>query len=487
MRLLRHLIAVLAAAIGVALLLPSPVSAHNTLLSSTPADGAVLAASPTEISLQFDLPAPLETASIEIIDVSGVRTDLTGLAFGPAGDTQIVAPLPASLSGAITIRWRLVGPDGHPLTGRIGFEVAATPATTIPTTAAPTATSAPGIDATPPPSTSIDTTSTEVVDNAVDDSAQATSGLLRWVLRFGSYVAIGLVVGIVLTDRLVWPGVAGRANYRRILGRSLGAVAALGFLQLLVVASDITGESMWQSFGALDAATLTDAGFAFVLRILLAGVAWLLLCQMHVVHDEIRWIAITVAGLAMLGTWAWAGHSKSQRWSWLGVPLDIIHHTAAALWIGSLAIVAVTAMQRLDHDALDVVMRRLSSVAATSVGLVAATGVVQTVRLVGSPADLLDVSHGRYLALKLLLLAAMLALANLNRLRVQSTFRTSDRLDTVRIARLRQSVISEFAIGVGIIAVTAAMVVSPPATSRVDAPASVDGTPPGPVEDTTAP
>ena len=46
------------------------------------------------------------------------------------------------------------------------------------------------------------------------------------------------------------------------------------------------------------------------------------------------------------------------------------------------------------------------------------TGLVQTVRLVGSPMDLLDANHGRYLVAKIVVLAAMLGIANANRRRV---------------------------------------------------------------------
>ena len=218
--------------------------------------------------------------------------------------------------------------------------------------------------------------------------------------------------------------------------------------------------------GALDSATLTDAGFAFVVRIILVGVMWLLVCQMRIVHEEIRWTALSIAGIALMGTWAWAGHSKSQRWSWMGVPLDIVHHTAAALWVGSLAIVGTTALRRLDRVELEDVMRRLSSVAGWTVGLLVVSGLVQSLRLVGRPTDVLDVSHGRYLAVKLLLLGGMLVVANINRSRVASTFRHADRVHDGMVGRLRQSVLAELAIGVVIIAVTAAMVVSPPATSR---------------------
>jgi len=439
-------------------------SAHNTLLSTDPADGAMLDAAPSQISLVFGSAVPLETASVVVTDATGARTDVAGLSHGPAGDTEIVAALPAGLSGEITIRWRLVGPDGHPLSGRVGFIVASTvvASTTVPYSTPP------AFDET----VSSGAPAAVVVDEG--DDTYSTPAAIRWLLRFGSYLAIGTLIGIVLTDRFVWPGAAQRLQLRVLLGRSLMAVAVMGFLQLLIVASDVSGKTPWSSLGSIDAAAFTDAGVAFVVRIMLAAVMWLLLCRMHIVHEDVRWTALAIAGIALVGTWAWAGHSKSQRWAELGVPIDIVHHTAAALWIGSLALVGFVATRELAASEVATVMGRLSKVAAASVGLVVVSGLLQSIRLVGGPGQLFAANHGKYLAAKLVVLAVMLLLANANRVRVSRRSLHPDRVHDGAVSRIRQSILIEFAIGVGIIGITAAMVVSPPATSLTTTGARVD-------------
>lgn len=441
------------AALAVLLLGHGTASAHNTLLSSSPANGAQLTESPTEIALLFDLPAPLETASAQLIDATGVRTDLTGLVHGPAGETEIVAPLPAGISGAVTVRWRLVGPDGHPLTGRVSFTIA-TPTSTAPVAAATTA---------PPTDTS---TTAPSVTAAADDEVDATGtpGAVRWLLRFASYLAIGAVIGITLTDRLIWPGLAARPSFRRLVSRSLTGVAVLALIQLLVLGADIEGTSPWRAFGALDTATLTDAGVALAIRILLCAVAWVVLCEMDIVHSQVRWTALTLTGIALMGTWAWAGHPRSQRWAWLGVPVDVVHHGAAALWVAALAIVGITALTTLQPPELEPVMRRMSTIAAAAVVAIVATGSIQTVRLVGNPTEFLDATHGRYLIAKLALVAFMLGLANRHRMRLATIFRTDQRAE-LRTSGLRRSILAEFALGVAVIGVTAAMVVSAPSSA----------------------
>ena len=290
---------------------------------------------------------------------------------------------------------------------------------------------------------------------------------MRWILRYASYLAIMAIVGILLTTAYVWSGAGSHPLLRRILSRSLFATAVLGFLQLLVVASDISGDAPWSSFGSIDAATTTDAGMAFAIRIVLALALWIVLFQYRIVHADVYWTAVSLPGLGLLATWAFAGHSRSMRWPAIGVATDVAHHAAAAAWIAGLAIVGWIVIPKTQPDVLVPAVRRFSRVAAISVAVLVVTGLVQTVRLVGNPFDLLDANHGRYLVAKVVVLAAMLGIANANRRRVDHRLDDPDRASR-HIGALRQAVVAEFAIGLIIVGITAAMVVSPPASSQTE-------------------
>jgi copper transport protein len=202
---------------------------------------------------------------------------------------------------------------------------------------------------------------------------------------------------------------------------------------------------------------------ALAVRIVLAVALWLLLFRYDLTHPDVYWTAVSLPALGLLATWAFAGHAASMRWPTLGVLTDVAHHAAAAAWIAGLAIVGWFVIPAARPDVLVPVVRRFSRVAAVSVAVLVVTGVFQTLRLVGSPGDLFAVDHGRYLVAKLAILAGMLALANVNRRRVD---RQLDEPDTVHehVGPLRNAMLGEFAIGLVIVAVTAAMVVSPPAT-----------------------
>lgn len=443
-----------------AVALPDAASAHNTLLASDPPDGATLASAPAQITWEFDNSVPLETMTVTLIDDTGARSELGGSTHGPGGDTQVITPLPALPAGEVSLRWRLVGPDGHPITGRVDFAI----------TAAPTATVAPALEpdstSVTPPTVAPPVAPLEVdADTGLDDGgASSTPSTLRWVLRYASYLAMIAVVGTLLTTAYVWRGAGTQPLLQQLVRIGLLAVAALGFVQLLVVASDISGDAPWSSLGSIDAALSTDAGVALMVRVVIAIAMWIVVVEYSTVQPDVYVAAMSLAGLGLLATWAFAGHSSSMRWPTLGVLTDVAHHAAAAGWIAGLAIVGWIVLPRERPDVIIPVVRRFSRFAATCVGVLIVTGIAQSIRLVGNPVDLLDATHGRLLAVKLVAFAGMLVLANANRRRLDARL---DAADPVRIAigPLRQTMLAEFAIGLVIVALTAAMVVSSPGTS----------------------
>jgi copper transport protein len=451
------------AVVAITVALPAgTASAHNTLLGSDPADGASLSTAPTQITWQFDLAVPLETMTVTLIDATGARSELPGSVHGAAGDTEVVTPLPALAPGPVSLRWRLVGPDGHPITGRVDFTIAGAAPTTPPATTAP-ATAGDSPTATVPPATP-----TSISE--ADTGAFSTPSAVRWLLRYGSYLAILAALGILLTSAWVWSEAGTHPVLRRILSISLITTATLAFAQALVVASDVSGKAPWESFGSIDAATTTDAGMAFMIRIALALSMWIVLFRYRLSSSEVYWTAVSLPGIGLLATWAFAGHSRSMRWPAVGVVTDVAHHAAAAGWIAGLAIVGWVAIPSTRPDVLVPVVQRFSRVAATCVAVLVVTGLVQSVRLVGGPGAVFDADHGRYLAVKVAILVAMLGIANANRRRVDVRLREPSDLGN-HLGVLRRAVVAEFVIGLVIIGVTAAMVVSPPATStRATAP-----------------
>jgi len=164
-----------------------------------------------------------------------------------------------------------------------------------------------------------------------------------------------------------------------------------------------------------------------------------------------------------------------MRWPVVGVATDVAHHAAAAAWIAGLAIVGWIVIPKTAPNVLVPAVRRFSRLAAVSVAVLVVTGLAQSLRLIGNPTNLFDNNHGKYLALKIVVLAVMLAFANVNRGRVETRLNDATTLGP-HVGALRQAIAVEFAIGLAIVAITAAMVVSPPATSQsgMDAPTETE-------------
>jgi copper transport protein len=149
----------------------------------------------------------------------------------------------------------------------------------------------------------------------------------------------------------------------------------------------------------------------------------------------------------------------------------VIHHSAAATWVGGLAVVGLFAASTASPDEMTDILRRFARTAATSVALVVSTGILQSVRLVGNPAGLFDGAHGRLLLVKLAALAVMLAAANANRTRVLRGTHQPEGISSRSDAAIRQTIAVELLLGVLILAITSAMVVSSPASADQAAPA----------------
>lgn len=198
------------------------------------------------------------------------------------------------------------------------------------------------------------------------------------------------------------------------------------------------------------------------MRVVIAGALAALVFRYQATDPHVMWNAVGCAGTALLGTWALAGHSSSMRWSIVGVISDVIHHTAAATWLVGLGVVAWLVRPHHDASALMPTMARFSRVAALSVGALVITGLIQSLRLVGSPTAIFTTSHGQLLTLKLLTVGAMLVLANMNRRR----FHQASDVDS---AGVRRAVAAELFIGLIVIGITASLVVSQPATSLANA------------------
>jgi uncharacterized membrane protein len=107
-----------------------------------------------------------------------------------------------------------------------------------------------------------------------------------------------------------------------------------------------------------------------------------------------------------------------MQWPQVGIPVDVLHHAAASAWLGGLVMVSQFGLALRRKRVLVDVMQRFARLAMLAVTVLVTTGIVQGLRLTGSPQRALTNGHGRYLLLKLAVIAVMLKIADINRRRV---------------------------------------------------------------------
>ena len=145
-------LAVLAA--GLALVaIAAPASAHNVLISVSPADGSTVDTAPAAVVLTFDQPAQALGTAILVLGPDGTTVS-TGEPI-LVNSTVRESLGPQRPAGLYTVEWRVTSTDGHPISGRFTFTAtsATGPPAVQPTTDQATAsvTAPPGSSGSPEP------------------------------------------------------------------------------------------------------------------------------------------------------------------------------------------------------------------------------------------------------------------------------------------------------------------------------------------------
>ena len=116
---LRRLLAVGA---FVALLVPATASAHVTLVKSEPVTQSRVDEPPTEVRLTFNGPVTIAANAVRVLAPDG--SVLSGPARTESGGHVVVAPVSGIVNGhGYTVRWRVIGEDGHSPAGVFTFGV----------------------------------------------------------------------------------------------------------------------------------------------------------------------------------------------------------------------------------------------------------------------------------------------------------------------------------------------------------------------------
>ncbi|MFE4944587.1 copper resistance protein CopC [Streptomyces sp. NPDC056641] len=383
--------------------LSGTASAHAALTGSTPEDGAVVATAPKDISLTFSEQVAMGDNSIRVLDPDNKRADTGKIRDLSSGGTVAYSiGLHAGLpDGTYIVAWQAVSADSHPISGAFTFSIGAPSKTTA---AVPS-----------------------------EEAGGGLVGTLYDIARYISYAGFILLIGGAAFILGCWPrGASVRPLQRLVVQGWLTLTAAT--LVLLLLRSPYTGSGkLGDAFdlGGLQDVLATKTGAALVSRLLLLGAAALFVAVLFGAYAKRETPqdgeeneeqnkerkdltfglavggAVVAAGIA--GTWALAEHASTGIQTGLAMPVDVLHLLAVATWLGGLTalLVALYRAPSLDNAAV----RRFSRVAFVSVVVLAATGLYQSWRQVGSWSALWGTSYGQLLLVKVGLVAVLVGIA----------------------------------------------------------------------------
>ncbi|MFD3485169.1 copper resistance CopC/CopD family protein [Streptomyces sp. NPDC058665] len=393
--------------------LSGTASAHAALTGSDPKDGAVVDVAPKEVALTFSEQIAMGDDSIRVLDPTSKRVDVAKMRDLSGGGTvrYAVDLKPGLPDGTYTVAWQAVSADSHPVSGAFTFSVGAPSKTT-----------------------------------ATVPDQKAGGGLVGFLydtVRYISYAGFVLLVGGAAFVLACWQrGSSVRPLQRLVVGGWVTLTAAT--LVLLLLRTPYTGSGKLGD--AFDLGGLTDVldtktGAALVSRLLLLGAAALFIAVLfgayakRVAESEAEsgegsgagsdavpdagkakadltfglGLGGTVVAAGIAGTWALSEHASTGIQTGLAMPLDVLHLLAVAAWLGGLVSLLVALYRTPDIERAAV--RRFSRIAFGSVVVLAATGLYQSWRQVGSWSALTGTSYGQLLLSKVALIAVLLGAA----------------------------------------------------------------------------
>ncbi len=145
---------------------------------------------------------------------------------------------------------------------------------------------------------------------------------------------------------------------------------------------------------------------------------------------------------------------------WLGVAIGLIHVLGAAVWFGGVALVARVVLAGPGEEDLLHATRSFSRMSTKAMVAVVLTGITQMVRLDGNP---FTSSHGQVLLLKVVAVAAMLAVGLEARRQVGFRLDRAHEMTVPLADRFRRAFGAEAAIGVVVLAFSGWMLALTPA------------------------
>ncbi|GAC1324379.1 MAG: copper resistance protein CopC [Mycobacteriales bacterium] len=413
---------VLAAMSALLVALAPPAAAHSVLIASAPTGGAALSTPPAEVRLDFAGPVEISLSAIEVREASGRRVDVGRLRAAEESATKVAVDLEDSLPpGKYQVRWRAASTDGHPSTGRFSFAV--------------------------------DTGGAGSSDRG--PGGHRWVGLLLAVMRLGVFVGMSLGPGIALVQAWIPLTAAADPATRQVARAGAHALLAASLGCFLLAAPYAAGLGL-AAVGrpALIGAVLTTRyGVASLTTLLLAAAFLWLPGRRDGGTPSSRLVVCVFAGLATSIAAAGGHAGRGDQAAGTLVALGV-HVAAMAAWLGGLVLFALLATRRRAFPQLVVALGRFSRLSTLAVALLVATGSYDAWRAGALSRGLTATAYGRVLVVKVVVVLGLVAVGYLARRWLRAAARS-----VALVPVLRRRLVVEATLGVGVLMLTAVLVV----------------------------
>lgn len=458
----RWLLAILAivvvAASAAFALFPRLASAHAILVRSDPPVNARLPDPPKTVTCFFSESLDTRLSSLQVVNGKGDRVDAGSATFGPDPKQMQVAINTTLPPGFYAVLWQtLSSADGHLLKGSFPFTVL-------------------NPDGSEPSGPAFATeTGYSGAGPRWDSVTTKWLGLIAAAALVGSLAFVVWVVRPASKDlRSPWKKrsrEAARRHLARLVWPAIGVLAIVGVAELLIQARQLGGLSY------ISDVLRNDWGTRWIQRqLLLAAIAVAFFVASRLwragqdrISEAALWVAMA-GGLGYLLLVAMISHGSSVPGSFWAVAADFVHLVATSVWVGMLAQLALFLVwsRRVPPAERPAVqashLQRFSTIAATSVIALLASGAVNGLTQIPTWGALLDTAYGRALAVKLVIIAALLAVAGVNAFYLRPRLVEQEN-GSERLAR-RLSVVLRLEIGLAVAVLVVVAVLVQYATSR---------------------
>src|SRR5262249_28991724 len=218
-----------------------------------------------------------------------------------------------------------------------------------------------------------------------------------------------------------------RSRWSWLVWASLAVAAVSGAIWLVLLAGDIYAapiRGVWGGGGVVTGASETRFGQVLLVRLAAAVLLAALLPVLRRSADRgLRGASAVVLAIAVLIGPAWTGHAGATPGLAGEFPLaaDALHLLAAGVWLGGLPPLAILlaagwrGKEPRWATVTVIAVQRFSLLAVISVSALLASGIANSWYEVGTLNNLFATSYGQLVLIKIVLFAAMIALACLNR------------------------------------------------------------------------